>query len=224
MFFAAYSETFFSLIEIVKIKKVKAIGIDNSDFIIKAAKKNIEKNGLSVFIKIRKADARNIPFPNNCFDIVINYVGWGDAALTCGKPGIRKIIREMARILKPNGKIIISFLLAEKPRNKIEVIDEEIQIYLYGKKRHYSKQFFVNELKNSKIKIINSKTFFFPNKRISSDMAREILKPHQKEVEKEFGIKTKTYKQIWKKFGDFIEKYGYISGKGIAVLIGEKVK
>ncbi len=209
------------LIQLVKIKKVKIMGIDNSNFIIKIAKKNIEKNGLSDFIEIKKSDARKIPFQDNSFDAVVNYTGWGDVVLTCGKSGIRKIIKEATRVLKPKGKIIISFPLVEA-NSKIEIMDEKIQIYLYGRKRHYSKEFFKKELRRNKIKIIDSKVFLYPNKRISPEIAKNILVPHQKEVQKEFGIKSKSYEQIWKKFGSFIEKYGYGGGKGIVVLVGEK--
>lgn len=209
------------LIQLVKIKKVKIMGIDNSDFIIKIAKENIGKNGLSDFIEIKKSDARKMPFQDNLFDAVVNYMGWGDVVLTCGKSGIKKIIKEAARVLKPKGKIIISFPLAED-NSKIEIMDEKIQIYLYGRKRHYSKEFFKKELRRNKIKIIDSKVFLYPNKRVSPEMAKNILVPHQKEVQKEFGIKSKSYGQVWKKFGGFIEKYGYGGGKGIAVLIGEK--
>ncbi|TRZ54712.1 class I SAM-dependent methyltransferase [archaeon] len=211
------------LVKLVKIKRIKAIGIDNSDFIIKIAKKNIGKNGLSKLIKIKKVDARKMPFQDNFFDAVVNYMGWGDVVLTCGKSGIKKIIKEAARALKPKGRIIISFPLIES-NNKIEIMDEKIQIYLYGRKRHYSKEFFKEELRRNKIKIIDSKVFLYPNKRISPETAKSILVPHQKEVQKEFGIKSQSYGEIWKKFGSFIEKYGYGGGKGIVVLIGEKMK
>lgn len=210
------------LIELIKIKKINATGIDNSGFIIKIAKKNIEKNNLSKFIEIKKADARKLPFLDSSFDIVVNYMGWGDVVLTCGKSGIKKIIKETVRVLKQNGKIIISFPFVGESDSKINVMDKKIQTYLYGRKRHYSKQFFLKELKNNKIKISNSKVFLYPNKRICPEITKIILKHHQKEVRKEFGIKARSYEQVWKKFGNFIEKNGYGGEKGIVVLIGEK--
>ncbi len=213
------------LIQIEKIRKMKITGIDNSNFIISAAKKNIRKNGLSDLIEIKKADAKNMPFPDNYFDAAVNYMGWGDVALTCGKLGIRKIIKEIARVLKPNGKIMISFpLVVEKPKNQIEITDEKIQIYLYGRKRHYPKRFFIKELKDNGIKLTSSKLFLYPDKRVSLEMSEKILKPHQKEVRKEFGIKSKSYEDVYKKFGKFIERYGYGGGNGIVVLVGQKAR
>lgn len=212
------------VIQLARIKKIKIIGIDNSDFILKAANKNIKKANLADMIKLRKADARKIPFSDNYFDAVINYIGWGDVVLACGKTGIKKIIKEMGRVLKSDGKIIISFPLVGKPKNKIEIIDEKIQIYLYGRKRHFSQTVFLDELRKNKIKLINKRIFSFPDKRINPIMAREILMKHQKEVQKEFDIESKNYEQIWKKFGSFIEKYGFGGSKGIIVLIGKKTK
>jgi len=212
------------LIQLVKIKKIKIIGIDNSDFILKVTNRKIRKEGLANLVELRKIDAREMPFSNNYFDVVVNYGGWGDVVLTCGKIGIRKIIKEMARVLKPKGKIVISFVLVGKPRNKIEAIDEKIQIYLYGRKRHYPKEYFINELKRNNIKIIRKIVFPFSQRRKNPTMTKKMLKEHQKEVNLEFGIKSRSYKQVWKRFGLFIEKYGYGFGRGIIVLIGQKVK
>ena len=212
------------LILLTKINKNRIIGIDNSDFILREAKRNVKKEGLANLIVLKKVDARKMPFPNNYFDVVVNYGGWGDVVLTCGKIGIKKIIKEMTRILKPNGKVIVSFVLIEIPRNKIETIDEKLQIYLYGKKRHYPKEYFASELRRNKIKIISQKVFTFSPKRKGPDMTKKSLKKHQKEVNLEFGIKSRSYEQIWKRFGPFIEKNGYGFGKGIMVLVGQKSK
>lgn len=209
------------LIALVKKTKLKFIGIDNSNYIIRIANKNIRDERLSNLIKIKKADARNLPFNSNYFTSVTNFGGWGDAALFCGKNGIKSIIKEMSRVLRPEGRFIIAFPLL-KGKTKIQKTDEKIQIYLYGRKRHYPENFFEEELKKNKIKIIKKK-IISTKMRISFDVAKEFLKRHEREVKEEFGINAKSYEQVIKKFGKFILKNGYSSQDGMVILIGKKI-
>jgi 2-polyprenyl-6-hydroxyphenyl methylase/3-demethylubiquinone-9 3-methyltransferase len=85
---------------IAKIVK-KGIGIDNDPKIIKEAKKNLAKfKNIEVFLE----DAKKMHFDNNIFDYVFCL---GNTFGNFGKDKY-KILREMKRVAKNNGKIILS--------------------------------------------------------------------------------------------------------------------
>jgi ubiquinone/menaquinone biosynthesis C-methylase UbiE len=72
------------------------VGIDISDPMIKRARKKAEQRNLE--IEFRKGDAHRLPFGTNVFDVVIS------ECTTCILDK-EKAIREMARVVKPNGHV-----------------------------------------------------------------------------------------------------------------------
>jgi ubiquinone/menaquinone biosynthesis C-methylase UbiE len=85
---------------IAKIIK-KGIGIENDPKIIKEAKKNLTKfKNIEVFLE----DAKKMHFEDNIFDYVLCL---GNTFGNFGKNKY-KILREMKRVAKNNGKIILS--------------------------------------------------------------------------------------------------------------------
>ncbi len=85
--------------------KCKTRGIDNSKGMLKKAGKNC------IF-----GDAESLPFKDNMFDIVISVTAihnFKDA---------EKSINEIKRVLKKNGKIVITLLKKSKNFSKIQVL------------------------------------------------------------------------------------------------------
>lgn len=72
------------------------VGIDVSDFMIERAKKKAEQRNLE--IEFEKADAHQLPFGDETFDRVIS------ECTTCILDK-EKAIREMVRVVKPNGYV-----------------------------------------------------------------------------------------------------------------------
>jgi ubiquinone/menaquinone biosynthesis C-methylase UbiE len=85
--------------EISKLTE-RIVGVDNDIKVIKLAKRNLEALPKT---KIILADARAMPFGNSTFDYVICVGTFGNF-----ESNKYKILKEMKRVLKPNGKIIIS--------------------------------------------------------------------------------------------------------------------
>jgi len=88
-------------------KNVKAIGIGlwipgYGGTSLKTAKRNAEIEGVADKVEFKKADARNIPYPDNCFDIVT-----ASFVLHTIYKDRDKAFKEMIRVLKPKGKFAI---------------------------------------------------------------------------------------------------------------------
>jgi D-alanine-D-alanine ligase len=91
------------VIELQKRGFKYAEGIDRSHYLINKARKRIKDEGLN--IKFKEGDARKLPYANDSFDLVIlmgNSFGYFETALDD-----IKVLKEIRRILKPNGRIFL---------------------------------------------------------------------------------------------------------------------
>lgn len=77
-------------------------GIDMDKQALACAEKTITARGLSHLITIRMADASQLPFADNHFDVVIN-----EAMLTMYADNAKAhLLREYLRVLKPGGRLL----------------------------------------------------------------------------------------------------------------------
>lgn len=91
-------------------------GFDRSRYLIQRARAKVKKLGLKV--KYREGDARKLPFPNDQFDFVTllgNSLGYFETA-----QDDLKIFKEIFRILKPKGKVIIDVADGDYLREKFQ--------------------------------------------------------------------------------------------------------
>ncbi|WP_457741556.1 class I SAM-dependent methyltransferase [Thermococcus sp.] len=79
------------------------VGVDNSDYMLSLAKGFAKEKGSRV--EFVKADARELPFEENSFD----YVLFIDNLVHFAPLDLGKTFREMARVLKPGGKLLLQF-------------------------------------------------------------------------------------------------------------------
>lgn len=84
------------------------IGCDSSEKMLEKCDKGL---------KVVHCSIENLPFETNSFDTVFSLTVLQDVE------DIKKAIKEIKRVLKPNGKIIISVL----NKNKIEIIRKELK-------------------------------------------------------------------------------------------------
>ncbi len=92
-------------------EKKRVIGIDFTPEMIYAGRKKIESEGLSDSITLLETNAMDLPFDDNYFDGAISAFGVRNFS------DINKGIREMRRVIKENGKVVI--LEFTNPSNKI---------------------------------------------------------------------------------------------------------
>ncbi|MGQ9845691.1 MAG: methyltransferase domain-containing protein [Caldisericia bacterium] len=90
-------------------------GLDRSSLLIQKAKTKAEKEGLK--IKFREGTPRKLSYPQNSFDIVLlvgNVFGFFDTPLDA-----LNVLKEIYRILKPNGKILIDIIDSEYEKKNV---------------------------------------------------------------------------------------------------------
>lgn len=76
----------------------KITGIDYSHNMVKFATEKAQKNGLTENLNFLQADAHSLPFEGNTFD-----AAFSEAAVS--PLDVKKVISEMARVVKPGGKV-----------------------------------------------------------------------------------------------------------------------
>ena len=91
-------------------------GLDRSHYLIQKAKIQAKKEGLN--IKFREGDARKLPYPPDTFDTVMilgNSFGYFETI-----EEDMKVLREVFRVLKPWGRILIDVASGESLRKKFQ--------------------------------------------------------------------------------------------------------
>jgi arsenite methyltransferase len=93
-----------------RLKSGKATGVDiwsaedlsgnSSD----AAKQNAKIEGVADRVRIENCDARKLPYPDQNYDVVISTLAIHNIG---DRPGRESAVREMWRVLKPRGRLLI---------------------------------------------------------------------------------------------------------------------
>jgi ubiquinone/menaquinone biosynthesis C-methylase UbiE len=93
----------------LKRPDLSIVAIDLSDAMIRAARKAVREAGAHRRIRVRKANARRIPFPGASFDLVVSN------SLLHHLPDPVPTFNEMARVLAPGGCVFIRDLKRPGP-------------------------------------------------------------------------------------------------------------
>jgi demethylmenaquinone methyltransferase/2-methoxy-6-polyprenyl-1,4-benzoquinol methylase len=79
------------------------VAFDLSEAMLSQARLKIEKLGLSDRVDFKQGNARTLPYPDGTFDLVYNGYMFDLIPLD----GFLSILKEMARVLKPGGKLVL---------------------------------------------------------------------------------------------------------------------
>ena len=89
----------------------QAVGLDMSEQMLILAEKKLARHDLTGKVRLIRADAAQIPCPDSSFDTVTMAFGIRNMV---DVPGV---LREMRRVLKPNGRVLI--LEFSRPKNRM---------------------------------------------------------------------------------------------------------
>jgi ubiquinone/menaquinone biosynthesis C-methylase UbiE len=81
----------------------KVDAIDLSEAMLAQAHNKIEKLGLGNWVQFKQGNARELPYPDGTFDLVYN----GYMFDLIPFDGFLPILKEMARVLKPGGRLVL---------------------------------------------------------------------------------------------------------------------
>ncbi len=91
-----------TLVNVAKTYGCNIVGVDMNEQVLEKAKQNVKANGLEDKVTIKHADARNLPFEDESFDLIIN-----EAMLTMlSMEDKKKAISEYFRVLKKGGILL----------------------------------------------------------------------------------------------------------------------
>ena len=103
-------------LEIAKRGYTDIVGFDRSHYLIDRARKVNKKEGLNVIFK--EGDARKLPFKNDNFEAVI--IGGNSFGYFESNKDDTRILNEVMRILKPQGKLLIDITDGNRMREEFE--------------------------------------------------------------------------------------------------------
>jgi ubiquinone/menaquinone biosynthesis C-methylase UbiE len=101
----------------------QVVGVDMAQSMLILGRRNIEAAGLLQQIRLELADGKSLPYPNWDFDVVISN------SLVHHLPDPQSFFLEVARLVKPNGAILIRDLLRPDSLAEIDRIVTEAGDY-----------------------------------------------------------------------------------------------
>lgn len=100
----------------------QVIGIDLAENMLKIGSQHVEQAGLQNQILLESVDAKQLPYPNCHFEMVVSN------SLVHHLPDPLPFFQEVARVLKPNGAILIRDLLRPPTQEIMNELVESIGI------------------------------------------------------------------------------------------------
>jgi len=92
--------------------------IDLSENMLKVGKKNVDEAGVGHLVKLKKVDAKELPYPDDYFEMVISN------SIVHHLPDPLPFLREVNRVTKPNGAIFLRDLIRPPDEKTLEELTE----------------------------------------------------------------------------------------------------
>lgn len=98
----------------------RIIAIDMAETMLAIAKQHVFKAGLTAQISLELADAKNLPYPDGYFDLVISN------SLVHHLPEPKLFFEQVKRVVKPNGGLLIRDLFRPRDRETVNQLVNSI--------------------------------------------------------------------------------------------------
>ncbi len=212
----------FFTIELAKREpNLKIVGVDICQNDVVNARKNVEKCNLGGCIEVVEMDATAMSFPDENFDMVVNFLGLEDIHMTRGKSGVEKTFSEVNRILKPDGY----FCFTVMPPEEMETEAQKIEVVLFSyicNARWLSAMEYEAMFERTKFKLIEKKNYY-TGKKLTAAQARSEIRFACENVPKIYGINTRSLDEVWTQHGTEIEENGLGHYSKVVLMIAQKV-
>lgn len=113
--------------------------IDLSENMLKLGKKNIDEAGVDHLVKLRKVDAKELPYPDDYFEMVVSN------SIVHHLPDPLPFLKEVNRVTKPNGAIFLRDLIRPPDERTLEELTEKYA----GDCSEYQKKLYRDSLRAS---------------------------------------------------------------------------
>lgn len=105
-----------------RLESGHAVGVDiwsqadQKDNSAEATMENARREGVAERVELKSADARELPFPESSFDVIVSSFAIHNIYDAAGREAA---VREMARVLKPGGQLVLADIRHTRQYEKI---------------------------------------------------------------------------------------------------------
>ncbi len=181
-------------------------GIDIAFSDVVRARKEILRHTLTDRIEIMRMDATDMGFRAGSFDVVTNFMGLEDIHMTRGRAGIQSFFSEVARVLKTGGNFCFTVMAPEEMETEAQMLETKVFDYACGAK-WLSLNDYEQLLKGTGLRLLEKRALY-TGKKLTPEQARQEIKYACTNVPKVYGVTTRTFDDVWSKFGLSIESHG----------------
>lgn len=212
----------FFAIEVAKLDRTLRItGIDISQSDMRNARKNIKKQCLDDRIEISEMDATKMRFHPEEFDMAINFTGLEDIHMTRGRAGVQKTFLEVNRVLKPKSFSCFVVMPPEEMETEAQKIEVPLFSYICDATWLAAKEY-EEILREANLRLIRKRSYY-TGKKLTPEQAKAEIRFTCKTDPKIYGIDTRSFQEVWAKFGQDIEKNGLGYYSKVILMIAQKV-
>jgi ubiquinone/menaquinone biosynthesis C-methylase UbiE len=211
----------FFAIEVAKHDNTLIItGIDIAQGDVIEARKNIEKRKLSNRVDILEMDATTMDFPDEHFDLVVNFLGLEDIYMTRGRAGIQRTFFEVSRVLKPQSNFSFVVMPADKAETEAQKLEMALFSYICNATWLHADEY-IAMLEKARFRLISEKNYYTHKKLTPAQAQKEIhfACEHTPQI---YGVTTVSFEEAWKRFGRDIEKHGLGHYSKVVLMITRK--
>jgi ubiquinone/menaquinone biosynthesis C-methylase UbiE len=211
---------FFAIEMAKRLRKGKIVGIDIVPKGLGRAKELIRKNEIANIVEIVRMDAANLSFMKNSFDFSTSFLGMRDIYMTRGKEGVKEATKEMVRVTKPGGRIILCITPPEDAETEDQKLAIEVEGEVFGAKS-LPKKFYADVFRDNGV-LLKTVKEYSSNKKLTAKQTKVELTDGIEIARKIYGKIIPEFKDVWNRYQKRIESFGYGMYSKIVMLVGEK--
>jgi cyclopropane fatty-acyl-phospholipid synthase-like methyltransferase len=199
---------------------LKIVGIDGSERLIRVAERNVREKWLDSDISILKMDSRRLEFQASSFGLATSFQSLEEIHMNKGTQELRETFHEVARVLKPRGYFCFIVMPPEEAETPAQRLECEVSSYLCGITLLPAIKY-QEFLRGAGFTLVKRETFYTGYK-LTAEEAKDEIAIAGEQISKIYGIKTKSFDEVWKRFGQEIEVNGLGHNSRVVLMIARK--